>query len=94
LQKGGVVMAFNSILNDVRLSSKAKGIFLFAWNFPKNFSYNEEIFLSSSSDGTESLRSGIKELEKYGYLVRTQIRQKGKIIGTNWEFKFGGENDL
>lgn len=87
-------MSSNPLLNDVRLSWKAKGIFLFATNFPKNFNFNEELFLSNSSDGTESLRSGIKELEKYGYLVRTQIREKGRISGTKWEFKFGGENDL
>ena len=35
-------------------------------------------------DGKDSIRSGIEELEKRGYLKRERVREAGKLKGSKW----------
>lgn len=74
----------NAILDDVRISAKAVGIYTKIVRFQN--SKNHKIYISSITkqlkDGKDSIRSGIKELMDLGYISRKKIRNdKGNILG-------------
>ncbi|MDN6291532.1 MAG: helix-turn-helix domain-containing protein [Tetragenococcus halophilus] len=77
----------NHIINDERLSWKARGLFMFLWSRPSDWSFFEtEVEKHSKKDGRSSLRSGIKELEECGYIKRKRVRnQKGQVSTSYWE---------
>lgn len=71
-------------LDDVRLSWKAKGLLAYLLSKPDNWRPILEELAKASKDSIDSVRSGLKELERAGYLVRKMIRDnRGKIAG--WE---------
>lgn len=74
------------IAKDYSLSYKAKGLFL-QMKYAAETSdapLSVRTLARMAKDGTESVRSGLQELEKAGYLTRTQVRENGVIIGTNY----------
>ena len=71
-------------LNDQRISFKAKGILAYLLSKPDNWYCNRKHLAKIGPDGITAVRSGLKELRKYGYLEKRPIRnQKGRII--EWE---------
>jgi DnaD/phage-associated family protein len=66
---------------DNRLSYKAKGILVYLLSRPDNWIFYEDEIVSHSSDGKDSVRSGIKELINYGYITRQKKREAGKFAG-------------
>lgn len=76
----------NTICTDKRLSWKAKGIWLYAFSRPDDWVFHLNDLINQSTDGKESVRSGIKELEKAGYLRRSQKRTDGKFGQADWDF--------
>lgn len=74
----------NSVLNDERLSLKAKGLFVYLWSQPDDWTYYEKEVVRHSKDKLASLRSGIHELEQYGYLNRKRVRKKGQFKEPVW----------
>ena len=49
-------------------------------SLPDDWSYSEEGLVGLSNDGISSVRSTIKELMEYGYLVRTRNRDEKGIL--------------
>lgn len=76
----------NFICTDNRLSWKAKGIWLYAFSRPDDWEFHIDDLLKQSCDGRDSLRSGLNELEKFGYLVRIQKRENGQFSNAEWIF--------
>lgn len=77
----------NTICKDNRLSWKAKGIWLYAFSRPDDWTFNVEDLINQSTDGKDSLRSGLQELQKCGYLKRERIRNPdGTMSGSDWVF--------
>lgn len=75
----------NKIVRDDRLSWKARGIFLYLFSQSENWEFYEVEVAKHSSDGRDSLRSGLKELEKYGYIKRERTRNdKGQLMNSDW----------
>lgn len=71
-------------LDDIGLSWKAKGLLAYLLSKPDNWRPIIEELAKASKDSIDSVRSGLKELERAGYLVRKMIRDnRGKIAG--WE---------
>ena len=64
----------NTSVNDKRLSAKSKGLLLFLISKPDHWFINFKNLTSSFTDGERSIRSGINELIKFGYIVRHHIR--------------------
>lgn len=64
----------NTIINDPRLSLRAKGLYMHLLSKPDGWKYYVSEFIKSSKDGRDSVQSGIKELEEYGYLVRIRAK--------------------
>lgn len=75
------------ITEDNRISWKAKGIWLYAFSRPDDWSFNMTDLVKRSSDGRDSVSKGLRELEEAGYLERTQRRgPDGKLGNADWIF--------
>ena len=62
----------NKLINDSRISLKAKGIMLYMLSKPENWKYYPKEIAKNSKDGLDSVYSGIKELIEAGYISRTR----------------------
>ena len=76
----------NSVFKDRRLSAKAKGILVEMLSLPENWDYTLKGLTTLFSDGIDSIRQGIKELEeKNGYIVRERKRDaRGRLGGMEY----------
>ena len=68
-------------LKNRTLSYKAKGLLTFMLSVPDNWDYSLAGLAVLSSDGVDSIRSGINELEKHGYVTRRRIRDDNGRLG-------------
>lgn len=76
----------NEFLRDSRLSWKAKGIIAYVQMLPDDWVLNMRDLMNRATDGRDSLYSGIKELEKYGYCAKVMQRNPdGTIAGYAYE---------
>ena len=64
------------------MSLKAKGLLSQMLSLPEDWNYSIEGLTTLAKDGYDSIKEGLKELERFGYLKRAAIRDKGKI--TDW----------
>lgn len=74
-KKNPYVVINKSIASDNRLSWKAKGLWLYAFSRPDDWQFYQADLVNQSIDSRDSVRSGLKELIEFGYLVK--IQQKG-----------------
>lgn len=74
----------NYHFRDKRLSFKAKGILSFMLSLPDDWDYSVQGLITTAKDGRDSITTGLKELEHYGYLKREPIREKGIIKDWNY----------
>ena len=72
----------NTCLRDPNLSWKAKGLFAYLLSLPDDWQIYQKDLVNRATDGDTSLRSGIIELEKAGYLKRERQRnESGQVKG-------------
>lgn len=67
----------NAVLNDERLSFRARGVL--AWLLSKPLDWHirsEAIAAQSPREGREAIRTAMRELAELGYLVREKVRTK------------------
>ena len=82
--KNFTVMA-NYHLKDKRLSLKAKGLLSVMLSLPDDWNYNMKGLARLSKDGSDSVRSTVNELERYGYVTRQRIRtETGQLADTEY----------
>ena len=74
----------NHLFKDFGLSWKAKGLLSNMLSLPEDWDYSVIGLSKLTSDGVDSTRSGLIELEEKGYLVRKPVKDKGRII--DWEY--------
>lgn len=68
------------------MSLKAKGLLSLMLSLPENWDYSAAGLVTLSKDGKDSVNAALKELEKFGYLRRTQAYDaSGKFRGYNYE---------
>ena len=67
------------------MSLKAKGLLSLMLSLPSNWTFSEVGLTKLSKDGRDSVRSALKELEDFGYLVRTQQRHNGAFSSTVYD---------
>ncbi len=85
-KKSNFVIIDSKILNNPRLSWKAKGLLAYLLSKPDGWQFYETEIAKRSKDGRDSVATGLKELENEGYLQRSWIRNdKGKFIGRQWD---------
>ncbi|MBR3997898.1 MAG: helix-turn-helix domain-containing protein [Clostridia bacterium] len=70
----------NHIFKDRTLSAKAKGLLAEMLSLPDDWDYTLKGLTFLFSDGIDSVRQGIRELEEHGYVVRQRRRdEKGRL---------------
>ena len=74
----------NTALLDQRLSYKAKGLLVMLLSRPDGWTFRVDWLVKQSNDGITAVRSGLKELEDYGYLKRLPRRANGHLEGWQW----------
>lgn len=73
----------NAVIEDIELSWKAKGLFIYLWSKPDDWQFYEVEVAKHSKDGRDSLRSALKELEGKGYLKRSRKRSDKGVLGNS-----------
>ncbi|MEE0929943.1 MAG: helix-turn-helix domain-containing protein [Acutalibacteraceae bacterium] len=72
----------NYHLRDKNLSLRTIGLLSLILSLPDNWDYSQAGLAAICKDGEDSVRSGLKELEKYGYLERERERdENGRMKG-------------
>lgn len=74
----------NKLIEDPKLSWKAKGLYAYLTSRPDGWEVREMDLERRSNDGRTSLRAGIRELEESGWLTRKQEREGGKYTHTSF----------
>lgn len=70
----------NTHLKDRRLSYKSKGLLSVILSLPPEWDYTITGLAVIATDGVDSVKTAIKELEKYGYVTRSQLRdERGRM---------------
>lgn len=83
--RGNYTNTSNKVIRDERLTWKARGIFNYLWSQADNWQFYVAEIANHAKDGVKSTRSGLDELEKYGYLKRVNRHDKsGGFDGMNW----------
>lgn len=84
-QKGYTVVN-NYAINDKRMSLKAMGMLVKMLSLPDYWDFSEAGLVAIVKDGQSAVRSGLKELEELGYLVRRRVKdESGRFTDCEWE---------
>ena len=71
----------NFHLRDPNLSNKARGLLSTMLSLPEDWDYTTRGLAKICKDGVDGITAQLKELEKYGYLIRHRIRDSnGRIV--------------
>jgi len=68
----------NVVLNDKRLSMKAKGLFAYLYSKPDGYDFSFRRIMQDHADGRDAVLEGLKELESFEYLTRTK-QSSGRV---------------
>ncbi|MFD6296627.1 hypothetical protein ACFWFU_17640 [Streptomyces sp. NPDC060235] len=71
----------NGLFRDSELSFKAKGIFGYVSTHRDGWQVTLAHLVAVGPDGREAVRAGLKELERYGYLIRERLRRPNGTLG-------------
>lgn len=74
----------NEILNLKEISFKAKGLFAYIQSKPDGWDFSAERISMQTDEGLASVRSGLKELEKYGLLIRRKYHNEQGFFETEY----------
>lgn len=75
----------NYHLRDQNLSLKAKGLLSMMLSLPDDWNYTTKGLATICKEGVEAIGTGLKELEKAGYIVRHLLRgDHGRITDTEY----------
>lgn len=78
----------NKLVNDTKLSWKAKGVYCYLASKPDGWQFYENEITNNASDGKDSTRTAIQELIDNGWLVRSDTykrNEKGQNIGYDYQ---------
>ncbi|MFI3326835.1 MAG: DUF6017 domain-containing protein [Clostridia bacterium] len=75
----------NHCFKNEKLSLKAKGLLSLTLSLPITWNYTVKGLSAICADGTDSISSGIKELETHKYISRERKRnEKGQLVTTHY----------
>ena len=72
------------IFRQKNISSGATGLYCWLFSHNSEFKISTEFIVSHFKDGRDSINNRIKELISFGYLIRQEVRVKGKFAGYNY----------
>ncbi|MFI8301491.1 hypothetical protein ACIGCZ_36910 [Streptomyces nigra] len=71
----------NGLFRDSRISYRAKGIFGCISTHRSGWPVTVATLAAVGPDGRDAVRAGLRELERFGYLVRTRVRRPDGTLG-------------
>ncbi|MFE0921255.1 hypothetical protein ACFW24_26280 [Streptomyces nigra] len=71
----------NGLFRDSRISYRAKGIFGCISTHRSGWPVTVAALAAVGPDGRDAVRAGLRELEQFGYLVRTRVRRPDGTLG-------------
>jgi hypothetical protein len=71
----------NTLFRDERLSLKAKGLFGLISTHRDGYGVTPRSLSAQTADGLDAIKSGLRELESAGYLMRSQERRPNGTLG-------------
>lgn len=75
----------NYHFKEKKMSLKAKGLLSLMLSLPEDWNYSVSGLVKLSKDGKDSIMSALQELEKFGYLTRSQLfNEKGQFNGIEY----------
>ena len=76
----------NKVIEDKRLSFKARGLLIYMLSKPDDWKfYTDELVKRSVKDGISAIKSTLREIEAAGYLVRKQgHKSNGQFTSQDW----------
>jgi hypothetical protein len=74
----------NEWLRDIRLSFKARGLLALIMSHRTGWELSINYLADQNREGKDAIRTAIKELEAFGYLLRTQANEHGKFGEAIW----------
>ena len=74
-------MLDNTFLRDERLSAGAKGVFAYLLFLPEDWVIYQSELANHFSNGRDSIRNIISELEKFGYIIKEKVRANNGTFG-------------
>lgn len=80
-KKSNYTVLDNGFLRDQRLSLRAVGLLARILSLPPQWDYSIAGLAAIVRDGSDSVRSGLKELENAGYLIRSRVRRVDGTLG-------------
>ena len=85
-QKERFSIVDNKVIEDKRLSFKARGLLIYMLSKPDDWKfYTDELAKRSSKDGVSAIKSALNEIENAGYLTRKQEHKKnGQFASQDW----------
>lgn len=83
----------NKFINDDSLSLKAKGLFLYLWSKPEDWTVRVKDIMARNSVGERIVYSAMSELENGKYLYRQRVYADGKITGMDYWLSETGKVD-
>jgi hypothetical protein len=76
----------NYHFREKEMSLKAKGLLSLMLSLPNDWDYSIAGLTTLSKDGKDSVMSALKELEAFGYLIRTRlIDERGRFAGYDYD---------
>ncbi len=91
-KKAGYSIIDNRIIYDNRLSAKARMICIFTLSLPNDWVLNFDELCTHFKEGSSSIRSGLNELKKFGYLSIEAIKdENNKFIGSRYVINEAGD---
>lgn len=78
----------NEVLNDKRVSAKAKGIYAYLLSKPDDWTFHTGVMLSELKENRDAFYSALKELIAYGYIRKYQENINGHFGGCIYEFTY------
>jgi hypothetical protein len=83
-QKKGFSCISNRLLEDARMSFKAKGVLCYLLSRPDDWTVRTEDLVNRSTDGRHAIWSAMRELRQIGYAEMSYFREGNKLIGRRW----------
>lgn len=85
----------NYHFREKKMSLKAKGLLSLMLSLPDDWDYSIAGLVTLSKDGKDSVMSALSELEKFGYLRRTQVtNSKGQFSGVDYDIYEQPQTDI
>lgn len=76
----------NTHFKEKGMSLKAKGLLSLMLSLPDDWDYSIAGLATLSKDGKDSVMSALKELEQFGYLIRTRLTdERGRFAGYDYD---------